>query len=147
MIYTPLTIKALKLSYSLHHGQYDKAGVPYIYHPYHIAEQMTSEYSVCAALLHDTVEDTSIILNELSELFPKEVVHAVELLTHEDHVPYTEYIQSIKTDPIAKEVKLADIRHNSDQSRFAGANDISGTKLEQLREKYAAALEMLLAED
>ena len=147
MIYTPLTIKALKLAYGLHHGQFDKAGVPYIYHPCHIAEQMTSEYTVCAALLHDTVEDTYITLSELSELFPKEIVHAVELLTHEDDVPYMEYIRRIKSDPIAKEVKLADIKHNSDQSRFAGAEGISEKKLEQLRKKYASALEMLLAED
>ena len=62
-------------------------------------------------------------------------------------MPYTEYIRRVKSDPIAKEVKLADIKHNSDQSRFAGAEGISENKLDQLREKYASALEMLLEED
>ena len=147
MIYTPLTIKALKLSYQAHEGQFDKAGVPYIYHPYHIAEQMESEYTVCAALLHDTVEDTFVTLNDLSGIFPSEIVRAVGLLTHEDHVPYIEYIRRIKSDPIAKAVKIADLRHNSDQTRFAGVKNVNENKLRQLREKYENALELLLAED
>ncbi len=147
MIYTPLTIKALKLSYQAHEGQFDKAGVPYIYHPYHIAEQMENEYTVCAALLHDTVEDTFVTLNDLSGIFPSEIVRAVGLLTHEDHVPYIEYIRRIKSDPIAKAVKIADLRHNSDQTRFAGVKNVNENKLRQLREKYKNALELLLAED
>ena len=60
MIYTPLTNKALRLAYTAHHGQVDKSGVPYIFHPYHLAEQMTDEITTCVALLHDVVEDTDI---------------------------------------------------------------------------------------
>ena len=62
MIYTELTVKAMKLAYAAHQGQTDKCGVPYVFHPLHLAEQMNDEYSVCAALLHDTVEDTDITL-------------------------------------------------------------------------------------
>ena len=147
MIYTPLTVKAMKLAYRLHHGQTDKAGVPYIFHPYHLAEQMTSEYAVCAALLHDTVEDTDITIGELSQMFPREVVDAVRLLTHESGMPYLDYIRRIKSDPIAREVKLADLKHNSDQSRFTEAEFIDENKLKQLREKYSTALKLLLSED
>ena len=43
MIYTPLTNKAMKLAYRAHHGQTDKCGQPYIFHPYHLAEQMKEE--------------------------------------------------------------------------------------------------------
>lgn len=57
MIYTPLTNKALRLAYAAHHGQTDNSGQPYIFHPYHLAEQMTDEVSVCVALLHDVAED------------------------------------------------------------------------------------------
>ena len=71
----------------------------------------------------------------------------MELLTHEDHVPYIEYIRRIKPDPIARAVKIADLRHNSDLSRFAGAKNVNENKLRQLREKYEKALELLLAED
>ena len=62
MLYTDLTLKAMKIAYQLHHGQVDKAGVPYIYHPIHLAEQMEDEYTICTALLHDTVEDTEMTL-------------------------------------------------------------------------------------
>ena len=58
MIYTPLTQAAMNMAYRAHHGQSDKAGVPYIFHPIHLAEQMTDEATTCAALLHDVLEDT-----------------------------------------------------------------------------------------
>ena len=60
MIYTPLTIKAMKLAYKAHEGQYDQSGVPYIFHPVHVAEQMDDEITTCIALLHDVLEDTSV---------------------------------------------------------------------------------------
>ena len=58
MIYTELTCKAMKLAYNAHHGQTDYNGIPYIFHPIHLAEQMDDEFSCCVALLHDVVEDT-----------------------------------------------------------------------------------------
>lgn len=66
MIYTPLTKKALKISFKAHKDQMDKSGMPYIYHPFHLAEQMNDEYSTCVALLHDVVEDTDISLDDLA---------------------------------------------------------------------------------
>ena len=81
MIYTALTNKALRLAYAAHHGQTDKSGQPYIFHPYHLAEQMTDEVGVCAALLHDVVEDTAVTLEELEREFPKEVIDVLRLLT------------------------------------------------------------------
>lgn len=60
MIYTELTNKALTIAYRAHHGQLDKSGIPYIFHPVHLAEQMKDEISVCVALLHDVLEDTDV---------------------------------------------------------------------------------------
>ena len=97
MIYTALTCKAMKLAYDAHHGQLDKNGVPYIFHPYHLAEEMQDEYTVCAALLHDVVEDTDVTLEELEKEFPPEVTEAVKLLTHDKDTDYFEYIKAIKT--------------------------------------------------
>ena len=51
MIYTPLTNKALRLAYAAHHGQLDKSGQPYIFHPYHLAEQMPELAQRMRALL------------------------------------------------------------------------------------------------
>lgn len=143
MVYTPLTIKAMKLAYAAHHGQTDKSGVPYIFHPYHVAEQMTDEFTTCAALLHDVVEDAGLTFKELEDQFPKEVLDALRLLTHEKGADYFEYVRAIKDDPIAKAVKLADIAHNSDETRLAGCKDVTEEQIIRWREKYAKAKRIL----
>ena len=53
MLYTPLTKKALRISFDAHKDQVDKARMPYVYHPFWVAEQMTTEAETCVALLHD----------------------------------------------------------------------------------------------
>ena len=86
MIYTSMTIKAMKLAYKAHEGQVDRSGVPYIFHPIHLAEQMDEEISCTVALLHDVVEDTEVTLAELEQAFPTAVTEAVHLLTHDKTV-------------------------------------------------------------
>ena len=101
MIYTPLTKKALVISFEAHKNQTDKSGMPYVYHPFHLAEQMDEEYAVCVALLHDVVEDTELTTDDLrAEGFPEEVVRAVARMTHPDGVPYLEYVETLKDDPL-----------------------------------------------
>lgn len=95
MIYTPLVNKALKIAYDAHHGQLDYNGIPYIYHPIHLAEQMDDEVSCCAALLHDVVEDTHVTMAELEQEFPPEVIAVLKLLTHETDVEYFTYVRAI----------------------------------------------------
>ena len=129
------------LAYHAHHGQFDKGGVPYIFHPIHLAEQMDDEFSTCVALLHDTVEDTAVTLEDLAEDFPAEVVNAVRLLTHAEDVEYFDYVRAIKSDPIATKVKLADLTHNGDPSRISNQGNA-----EKRRQKYAAAKKILLEE-
>lgn len=140
MIYTHLTNEAMKLAYNAHHGQVDKAGVPYIFHPMHLAEQMDDEYSTCVALLHDVVEDTLVTLEQLAQIFPKEVVDAVAVLTHGKDEPYLHYVQRVTLNPIARKVKLADLNHNSDQTRMENASEET---LAYFREKYRKAFEIL----
>lgn len=143
MIYTALTNKALKIAYAAHDGQTDKAGMPYIFHPYHLAEQMDDEISVCVALLHDVAEDTAVTLESLAEIFPQEVMEPLRLLTHKKGDDYLEYVKALKQNPTAKKVKLADLAHNSDQSRFSGITGISEEMLVYFRKKYAAAKAIL----
>ena len=141
MIYTELTIKAMVLAYTAHHGQFDKGGVPYIFHPIHLAETMDDEISTCVALLHDTVEDTDVTLEQLAKEFPREIVEAVELLTHRDGVEYFDYVRSIKANPVAVKVKLADLAHNGDPKRIC-----NGGNAEKRNAKYAAARKILTEE-
>ena len=140
MLYTTQTRKAMRLAYSAHHGQSDRSGVPYIFHPLHLAEQMHTESEIVAALLHDVVEDTSVSLADLEKAgFSPEVIDAVRLLTHDKCVPYMDYINALKENPIARAVKLADLKHNSDLARLKDHSEKTRERLE----KYAAALEIL----
>ena len=141
MIYTDLTIKAMNLAYNAHHGQFDKGGVPYIFHPIHLAETMDDEISTCVALLHDTVEDTDVTPEDLAKEFPAEVVNAVRLLTHEENVDYFDYVRAIKQNPVAVKVKLADLAHNGDPKRICNQGN-----QEKRRVKYAAARAILESE-
>ena len=144
MLYTPLTCKAMKIAYDAHHGQMDKGGLPYIFHPYHLAEGMEDEISCCAALLHDVVEDTDITMDELAEQFPEEVIEVLRLLTHREDVPYFDYVRSVKANPIAMKIKLADIAHNSDQSRCP---EMSEAHRQYFRHKYKTAKAILTEGD
>lgn len=148
MIYTPLTNKAMRIAYAAHHGQFDYNGIPYIFHPIHLAEQMDDEASCCAALLHDVVEDTDVTLEDLRKDFPEEIIQIVKLLTHDgnaeyDNMDYFDYVRQIKTHPIARKVKLADIAHNSDQTRCVGS-DLTEEKLAYWKAKYEKATKILL---
>lgn len=142
MIYTPLTNRAMKVAYEAHHGQVDYNGIPYIFHPVHLAEQMDDEISCCAALLHDVVEDTDVTMAELARIFPSEVIEVLKLLTHEKDVNYFDYVHAIKGNPIAVKVKLADLKHNSDQARCAGAG-LSEERLRYWKDKYGKATKIL----
>ena len=138
MIYTDKTKKAMKLCYEAHKDQVDKTGVPYVFHPFHVAEQMTSEASTIVALLHDVVEDTDYTLDDIVAAgFGKEIVEAVALMTHEDDVPYLDYVAKLKDNPIAREVKLADLAHNSDLSRLGEIDDETKQRLEKYEKAKA----------
>lgn len=144
MIYTDMTKKAIKLMFALHKDQTDKSGMPYVFHPFHLAEQMSDEETTCAALLHDTIEDTPCTPDMLrAEGFPKSVVEAVKLLTHPDGEEYLHYVARIGKNPIARAVKLADLQHNSDLTRL----DSLGEKDLQRIEKYRKAMEILRSMD
>ena len=132
----------MNLAYTAHHGQFDKGGVPYIFHPIHLAEQMDDEITTCVALLHDTVEDTDVTLEQLAREFPREVVDAVSLLTHAEDVEYFDYVRAIKQNPIAVKVKLADLSHNGDPKRICNQGN-----QEKRRIKYAAARAILMEKD
>ena len=141
MIYTKLTKEAMNIAYKAHHKQKDKGGFPYINHPFHIAEQMEDEYSTCVALLHDVVEDSSVTLNELSSIFPPEIIEAVSILTRKEGILYSDYINNVKKNKLAKNVKLADLAHNLDRTRLLDNSvDIN------LIEKYLMAYTVLKGE-
>ena len=147
MIYTDKTKKAMKLCYEAHKDQVDKSGLPYVFHPAHVAEQMTDEATTIVALLHDVVEDTDYTLEDLAaEGFGKDILEAVALMTHEDDVPYLDYVAKLKDNPIARAVKLADLAHNSDLSRIGEVDDEIRKRLEKYK-KATALLKESIADE
>ena len=140
MLYTNLTKKAMKIAFTAHKEQVDKNGMPYIYHPIHVAEQMTDEATICVALLHDVIEDTDITIEMLAaEGFPDSVLTALQLLMHDEQVPYLTYVGEIKTNPIASVLKIADLKHNSDLTRLDRIDEKALARVE----KYKKAIELL----
>ena len=127
------------MAYEAHKDQYDKSGLPYITHPLHLTEYMDDEYTTVTALLHDVVEDTDITLDDLAKEFPEEVIEAIKLLTHQKGIPYMDYVAKIKTNDIAKTVKIADLEHNSNLTRL---NHITDKDLDRII-KYQKALKLL----
>lgn len=142
MIYTKQTSKALKLCFLAHKDQVDDTGVPYVFHPVHLAEQMDNETATICALLHDVVEDTNYTFEYLQKQgFGDEVIQVLKLLTHEKKEDYFEYVKRISSNAIAKQVKLADLKHNSDLSRYDGEQISEYVLLRN--EKYKKAIAML----
>lgn len=139
MINTKLTRKAMIMAYNAHMNQFDKAGVPYIYHPIHLAEQMDTELECIVALLHDVVEDTNITFELLEKEFSSEVIEILRLLTHDKRIDYMKYIEELKKNSVARKVKIADIIHNADETRL---DKITIKDIER-RNKYKKALEVL----
>ena len=135
-----MTKKALKLCFDAHRDQLDKSGMPYVFHPFHLAEQMDNEDAVILALLHDVVEDTPTTPEDLRQMgFSERVLEALALLTHDDAVPYMDYVAAIARDPLAKQVKLADLRHNSDLTRLDAVDEWALAR----QKKYLSAIALL----
>lgn len=142
MLYTDLTKKAMRLAYKAHDGQYDKGGVPYVFHPFHVAEQMHGEYDICVALMHDVLEDTDYTIDDIRALgFPQDILDALVCITRDKSISYEDYILIVKTNEIATRVKLADLEHNSDTSRLPGDDTAYNNSL---LDRYAKAKRVLL---
>ena len=142
MIYSELTKTAATICVSAHAGQSDRGGYPYCMHPIHLAEQMSDEESCAAALLHDVIEDCGYTFDQLREAgITEPVIQALRLLTHDPSVDYMVYVEAISHNPIARKVKMADLRHNLEPSRMPGAEPFRKWPL------YRQALEFLESVD
>ncbi len=137
MYYSNLVKKAVNIAYTAH-TEIDKGGYPYVFHPFYLATQFDDENTVCVAMLHDVVEDHGDMysIESLSADFPKEIITALQLITHNKTTPYMDYVKALAHNPIARRVKMADLRHNMDTRRTDG-------KLPRKYETYKEALEYL----
>ena len=140
MLYTKKVKKALQIAFDAHKDQVDKTGLPYIYHPFYLATQMETEDSIIVALLHDVVEDSPYTFEDLENHgFSTTIIATLRLLTHEDSEDYITYIHRVKENELARIVKLADLKHNSDESRLSHIDD----KVRERLNRYAESIEIL----
>jgi len=134
--------RAIAIASQAHESQVDKAGAPYILHPLRMMLSVDTPEARMAAVLHDVVEDTSITLDQLrGEGFPETVIEAVEALTKrpEEENDYDAFIRRVAPNPLARTVKLADLRDNCDMSRIAKPSQKDWRRIE----KYKRAIQYL----
>ena len=132
--------KAYMIANRAHKGQVDKAGKPYILHPLYVMSKMHTEEEAIVAILHDVIEDTDCTLDDLRKAgFSENVLESLRLLTHDPKEQYMNYIMKIKDNPIARSVKIADLKHNMDLTRSPHPTQKDYERVE----KYKAALQIL----
>ena len=132
--------KAYEIAKRAHLGQVDKAGEDYIKHPEKVASFVETDEEKAVAYLHDVIEDTELTLEDLHEYeFSKEVIEAVDIITKKKGEDYRNYLNSVKKNKLARAVKLADLRHNSDLTRLAKVTE----KDIKRKEKYQKAIDFL----
>ena len=117
--------KAIYLAVKAHRNAEDPPGEPYIVHPMRVLLAVSQgndagqdENLRCVAILHDTLERTKITVSDLKAAgMPKAVVRAVQMLTHGGDETYADYVVKLKTDRLARQVKIADLLDNADLRR------------------------------
>lgn len=132
---------AIDIAVSAHAGQKDKAGRDYISHPVRVMASFSTPLAKMVAVLHDVIEDTPIQLEDLSALgCPEQVLVALAAITHPPGEPNVDYWARVKANPLARQVKLADIADNSREDRLVDLDEATATRL---RAKYERALAFL----
>lgn len=108
-----------------HANQLDKAGASYVFHLSFVAEMLAGEQDdvIATAWLHDSVEDTETTLIEIRNLFGESIADAVDAITKRDGEKYQSYLQRVKSNEIARKVKIADLTHNMDLTRLPQITD------------------------
>ncbi len=133
-----LEVIAREIASKAHQGQFDKADQPYITHPEFVASQVAGDEAKAVAWLHDVVEDTSVTFDDLrTRGLSKTVIEAVVALTKQEKESYEVYLERVAANPLAKVVKLADLKHNMDINRLKTIDDKTKLRLEKYRIAFA----------
>lgn len=151
MYWTQRVGQALKLAYDLHHEQTDKSGLPYIFHPYRVAEKMEKyldfdrESLTIVALLHDVLEDSGLTTKELAQYacaygfaLTKDELRWIEAVTRRKGERYDDFITRTMEENESRIVKFEDVADNLNREIFGAAMSAS------LVERYEKAYNRLM---
>jgi (p)ppGpp synthase/HD superfamily hydrolase len=131
--------RAIDIALDAYAGQTDKAGATYIRHPLRVMERMETERGRVVAVLHDVVEDADYSLADIEAAFDTEVRDAVAALTKRDGESYDEFAERAAANPLARNVKIADIEDNMDLTRL---DEVDESVLAKQAEYHAAWLRL-----
>lgn len=130
---------AFNLAVEKHGEAVDKGGQPYILHPKYVSDKFEVFDFKIVGILHDIVEDTDITLIDLEKMdFPKKIIKAIDAITRRKEEKYFEYIERVKKNGIARQVKIEDLKHNLLPERI---NKIENN--ESMKSRYLKALKIL----
>lgn len=111
---------AMALAIRVHTGQKDRSGKPYILHPLRVMMKFQTEPEQIVAILHDVVEDGNVTLDELRSLgFSEPIVAGIDGMSRREGETYQQFVDRLAPDPLARAVKIMDIRDNIDTTRLA----------------------------
>ena len=137
----PQEMRASRLAMKAHEGAVDKAGAPYIEHPKAVAARVEGDAAKAVAWLHDVLEDTDATVEDLrGEGISEEVIEGVIAMTRREGEDYLDFVRRAKENPLARQVKLADVIHNMNLSRL---KTVDAAAIKRLEEKYLPALKIL----
>ncbi len=126
-------IKAFIIMLKAHWKQRDKGNHLYIFHPIRVSRKCKSKSAKLVALLHDVIEDNPNYSISNFNFLNEEEKEALELLTHSKDVAYFDYINEVKSNRIAREVKLEDLKDNSNLNRLLTVTDKDIKRLEKYK--------------
>lgn len=133
---------AYEIALEAHKYKFDLSGNAYINHPIAVSNMVKSKKAKIVALLHDVLEDSDYTKVDLENYFTSDICDAVEALTREKGENYFKYIHALKDNKLAREVKIADLKHNMDVSRLKVINDNDIKRLK----KYLCAYHILMSD-
>jgi (p)ppGpp synthase/HD superfamily hydrolase len=111
--------EAIALAAQAHLGVMDKSGQPYILHPLRVMFRCETDIERIVAVLHDVVEDTGRTFDDLRKLgYSEEVIAALDCVTKHEGENYEDFVRRAAANPIARNVKIADIEDNMDMRRL-----------------------------
>ena len=143
MAYSTDIEAAKSLATKAHEGQTDIAGLPYITHPERVASRLSTPEAQVVGWLHDTVEDTPLTLSDISKKFGPETAAAVDAISRRDGEKWSDYIDRVAANPMARQVKISDLVDNSNLTRIPHVT----LKDVKRQAKYNKALKKLMEEE
>lgn len=133
--------KAILIATTAHQGQVDKAGVPYILHPFRVMFGCKTEDEQICAVLHDVIEDTAVTFEDLkTEGFKEEILNALHALTKRKSETYDDFINRVIQNQLACHVKLADLSDNMNLGRIPHPSEEDYQRVE----KYGIAADRIV---